>query len=194
MPLLRAQRWTRQEGLERWEVDFTKFMLVLACMAPLFILMAIRGVDLIPWEIYFPIFLGLAIVPNLFFLIRVVIAVKNGDTKKIRVDDFTDNREQLITYIFAMLLPLFQASVATVNDLYAGTCALLMVIYIFGHMELYYMNIFFSIAGYRIITVMPDVSSGAFSVPHVIITSKESIPRGVDIHPIRITNFLLFYK
>ena len=40
-------------------MDFIKLMLVLACMAPLFILMAIRGVGIVPWEIYFPAFIGL---------------------------------------------------------------------------------------------------------------------------------------
>ena len=40
-------------------MDFIRLMLVLACMAPLFILMAIRGVGIVPWEIYFPAFIGL---------------------------------------------------------------------------------------------------------------------------------------
>ena len=112
-------------------MDFIRLMLVLACMAPLFILMAIRGVGIVPWEIYFPAFIGLALIPNIILAIRLFVAIKNNDRKRIRATNSTDNREQLITYIFAMLLPLFQSSVSTEQDLYAALCALLFVIYIF---------------------------------------------------------------
>ncbi len=175
-------------------MDFIRLMLVLACMAPLFILMAIRGVGIVPWEIYFPSFIGLALIPNLILVFRIFVAIKNNDRKRIRVTNSTDNREQLITYIFAMLLPLFQSSVSTEQDLYAALCALLFVIYIFGHMELYYMNFFFALAGYRILSIRPDSASGNLSVSHVLITKKTSIPSTSDIHPIRITDFLLFDK
>lgn len=175
-------------------MDLTRLILVLACMAPLFILMAIRGVGILPWEIYFPGFIGLALIPNFILVVRIFVAVKNDDRKRIRVTNSTDNREQLITYIFAMLLPLFQSSVSTEQDLYAALCALLFVVYIFGHMELYYMNFFFALAGYRILSVRPDSASGNFSVSHVLITKKNSIPNNLDINPIRITDFLLFDK
>lgn len=175
-------------------MDFIRLMLVLACMAPLFILMAIRGVGLVPWEVYFPAFIGMALIPNLILIVRILIAVKSNDRKRIRVTNSTDNREQLITYVFAMLLPLFQSSVSTEQDLYAALCALLFVVYIFGHMELYYMNFFFALAGYRILSIRPDSASGNLSVSHVLITKRSSIPATQDINPIRITDFLLFDK
>lgn len=103
-------------------MDFIRLMLVLACMAPLFILMAIRGVGIVPWEIYFPSFIGLALIPNLILVFRIFVAIKNNDRKRIRVTNSTDNREQLITYIFAMLLPLFQSSVSTEQDLCGFVC------------------------------------------------------------------------
>lgn len=173
-------------------MDFIRLMLVLACMAPLFILMAIRGIGLVPWEIYFPTFLALAVVPNLYLVFRIWIAIRNKDRKIIRVTNFTDNRDQLITYVFAMLLPLFQAAVATEQDLYAALCALLFVIYIFGNMQLYYMNFFFALAGYRVLSICPDAASGNLSVAHVLITKKSFIPTTQDITPIRVTDFLLF--
>lgn len=175
-------------------MDFIRLVLVLACMAPLFILMAIRGVGLVPWEFYFPAFIGLALIPNLILMGRIIIAVKNNDRKRIRVMNSTDNREQLITYVFAMLLPLFQSSVSTEQELYATLCALLFVVYIFGHMELYYMNFFFALAGYRILSIRPDFASGNLSVSHVLITKRSTIPVAQDINPIRITDFLLFDK
>lgn len=173
-------------------MDFMRLMLVLACMAPLFILMAIRGVGLLPWEIYFPLFIGLALIPNIYLVFRIVYAIKQNDRKRIYPSNVTDNREQLITYIFAMLLPLFQSAVSTEQDLYSALCALLFVVYIFGHMEIYYINFFFSLAGYRIISIRTDATSGSIAVSHVLITKRNSLPPTREIKPVRITDFLLF--
>jgi len=173
-------------------MNFIKLMLVLACMAPLFILMAIRGFGAVPWEYYFPFFISMAIIPNIVLVLRIWRAIKNRDQKIIRVSSYTDNREQLITYIFAMLMPLFQSSVATEQDMYSAICAFLFVVYIFGHMELYYMNFFFSFAGYRILSIRPDSNSGTFSIAHVLITKRPSFPIGQDIVVTRVTDFLLF--
>jgi hypothetical protein len=171
-----------------------KLILVLACMSPLFILMAIKGVGIIPWEIYFPTFLGLAIVPNAVLVIRILIAAKQNDRKQIQVSDYTDNREHLLTYIFAMLIPLFQTSAATEPDLYALLCAFIFVVYIFLHMELYYMNFFFAFFKYRVLSIKPDPASGFFSVSHVLITRRTVFTPNQTITPLRLTDFLLFEK
>lgn len=166
-----------------------RFILVLACMAPLFVLMAIRGIGVIAWEWYFPGFLALAVLPNMYLAFRMWQAKRLNDRKRITVDAVTDNREQLITYIFAMLLPLFQSSVSTENDLFAALAATLIVIFIFGHMELYYMNFVLAFAGYRIVSVR---GSGQFGVSHVLITKRTSFPAQLQLTPLRITDFLLF--
>lgn len=161
-------------------------------MAPLFLLMAIRGVGIIPWEIYFPVFLSLAIFPNVYLVLRIVFAIKRNDRKLIKIGQSTDNREQLITYVFATLLPLFQSSVSTNQDLYASLCALLMIIFIFGHMELYYMNFFFALAGYRVVSLKPNHEQSTSQVDHILITKRRQLPKGLDFQPVRVTDFLLF--
>jgi hypothetical protein len=175
-------------------VDFLRFVLVLACMAPLFLLMAIRGVGVVPWEFYFPIFIGLAIFPNIYLVVRIAVAIRRNDRKLIRVGGVTDNREQLITYVFATLLPLFQSSASTDQDLYASLCALLLIIFVFGHMELYYMNFFFALAGYRVISLKPSARQSSAQVDHVLITKRRQLPEGTDMQPVRVTDFLLFDK
>jgi hypothetical protein len=167
-----------------------QFILVLACMAPLFLLMAIRGVSVVPWEWYFPTFITLAVLPNVYLLVRMWQARHLNDRKRINVVGYTDNREQLITYVFAMLLPLFQSSVSSANDLYASLAATLLVIFIFGHMELYYMNIVLALFGYRVLSVRG--SGSPFEVAHVLITKRKSIPPNTQLTPLRITDFLLF--
>lgn len=171
-----------------------KLIFVIACMSPLFILMAIKGVGIVPWEIYFPVFLGLSVLPNAILILRIMVAAKQNDRKQIQVDQYTDNREHLLTYIFAMLIPIFQTSAATEADLYALLCTFIFVMYIFLHMELYYMNFFFAFFGYRVLSIKPDPASGAFSVSHVLITKRTSFPPNQILTPLRLTDFLLFEK
>lgn len=173
-------------------MELIRFLLVLACMSPLFILLAIRGVAIIPFEIYFPTFIFLAFAPNCYLLFRMYIAKRNNDRKNITIHTFTDNKEQLLTYIFAMLIPLYQASFSSVNDLYSALCALIFIIYIFYHMELYYMNFWLALFGYRILTIDANPASGEYSVKHVLITSKDKFAANSTITPLRITDFLLF--
>lgn len=170
-------------------MDLIRFVLVLACMAPLFLLLAIRGIGVVPFEWYFPAFIALAVLPNLYLLVRMWQARRLNDRKRINIDRSTDNREQLITYVFAMLLPLFQSGVQTENDLYAALAATLIVIFIFGHMELYYMNLLLAFLGYRLVSIK---GSSQYSVAHVLITKRTSLPAGLQLTPLRITDFLLF--
>jgi hypothetical protein len=175
-------------------MEFIRFILVLACMSPLFILLAIRGMGSIPFVFYFPACLFFAIAPNLYLLYRIYIAKKNNDRKNITIHAHSDNKDQLLTYIFAMLIPLYQASFSSINDLYAALCALIFVIYIFYHMELYYMNFWFALFDYRVLTIEADPSTSIFSTKHVLITKKKTIIKDSTITPLRITDFLLFDK
>lgn len=175
-------------------MDGIRIILVLACMSPLFILWAIRGVGIIPFEIYFPAFLLLAALPNFYLIFRIWQAKRLNDRKRLRIDAFTDNKEHLLTFVFALLIPLYQAGVSTENDLYSALCALIFVIFIFFHMQLYYMNFWFSLFGYRVLSIKPDPASGDFSIAHVLITRRDRLPVGLEINPLRITDFLLFDK
>ena len=173
-------------------MGYMKFTLVLACMSPLFILLAIRGISTVPFEYYFPILMGMAFVPNIYLALRLKQAKRLNDRKIVRVFGATDNKEHLLTYIFAMLIPLYQASLGSTNDLLSAVCALLFIVFIFGHMELYYMNIWFAFFDYRILSIRPETAMDGFSVPHVLITKRDHLPEGIEIQPLRITDFLLF--
>lgn len=175
-------------------MDLIRFLLVLGCLSPLFILWAIRGIGVISFEIYFPLFMLLATMPSAYLAFRVWQAMRMNDRKRIVVHSVTDNREHLLIYIFAMLIPLYDANVTTTNDLFAVICALLFVIFIFGHMHLYYMNFWFAFFGYRVLTVKADPSKGDFSIQHVLITRRDHLPENLEITPLRITDFFLFDK
>ena len=64
----------------------------------------------------------------------------------------------MLTYLFAMLIPLFDANLGGYRDLVAVFVALIFVIFLFWHMRLHYMNLFFAIFKYRIFTV--EAASG----------------------------------
>ena len=79
--------------------------------------------------------------------------MRQQNDKTITVHSAKDQREHLLTYLFAMLIPLFDANLGGYRDLIAIFVALLFVLFLFWHMRLHYMNLLFAMFGYRIFTV-----------------------------------------
>lgn len=119
----------------------------------MFLLWAIRGVDSIRDAVWVPLCTALFLLPSvlLFFFSRR--AKKQQNDKTIAIRTAKDQREHLLTYLFAMLIPLFDANLGGYRDLIAVFVALLFVLFIFWHMRLHYMNLFFALFGYKIFTV-----------------------------------------
>lgn len=82
-----------------------------------------------------------------------------------------------------MLLPLYQASLGSVRDIYATLFALGLILFVFWHMGLHYMNVLFAISGYRIYTVQAgDEGSGSSDnfkmLTYAVISKRSHIPTG----------------
>ena len=130
-----------------------RVFLVWSSLSPVFLLWAIRGVEKIADEYWVPICLSLFAVPNILMLVFFVCAKKQKNEKTITIHSSKDQREHMLTYLFAMLIPLFDANLGGYRDLIAVFVALIFVIFLFWHMRLHYMNLFFAIFEYRIFTV-----------------------------------------
>lgn len=130
-----------------------RFLLVWSSLSPVFLLWAIRGVDTIRDAVWVPICIALFLLPSvlLFFFFRR--AKKQQNDKTITIRSAKDQREHLLVYLFAMLIPLFDANLGGYRDLIAVFVALLFVLFLFWHMRLHYMNLFFALFGYKIFTV-----------------------------------------
>ena len=107
------------EGLK-----LARLLMVLSSVSPLFILWAIRGTALIP-DVYFLTFCAAMVVgPNAFLWYRIRIARQRGDTRELAIAAVEDNREHLLVYLFAMLLPFYADTLATWRTLAAALAGL----------------------------------------------------------------------
>lgn len=174
----------QKEGL-----PFVKFMMLLSSLSPLFILMAIRGVQITnekgllvsPKETWL-IAAAFVIIPFLVLKLRIGAAKKARDTYVVNVTSASQNKEYLFAYLFTVLLPLYSVSINSKNELWAIGCAIFFVLFVLWNMNMHFINIFFAFSGYRVFT-LPD-NNGS-----ILLTTRQVIPSGLkDLRVHRISN------
>lgn len=175
-----------------------RFLMVIGSLSPLFILWAIRGTHAVPDRWWTTFCLGCATVPNLVLYSRWRIAQKNNDHRVILVRSAKDQSEHLLVYLFAMLIPLFGVDLGHTRDIVAVLVAVVFVIFVFWHMRLHYMNLFFALLGYRVFTVEAATSmTGELEHParEVVVLSKRSaISPATQMDTIRLSDSVLIEK
>jgi len=169
----------RREGL-----PFVRLAMVVSSLAPLFVLWAVRGINPIPDKWLITACAFLIAIPNAILLARLWTARRRSDKKSISVVMADDHRDHLIVYLFAMLIPLFESNVGNPRDSAATAVALLLVIFLFWHLNLHYMNIVFALFGYRVFTVRDDEDTHLL----VLLSQRSSLPRGTKLHAYRLSN------
>ena len=163
-------------------MGLVRFLLIWSSLSPVFVLWALRGTTAISDKIFVPICLGLFAVPSivLWLLWRRNVATDNVRTVEVRVTQ--DPKDHLLTYLFAMLLPLWQGGLGTPRDLYATLFALVLVLFVFWHMGLHYMNVLFAFRGYRVYTVQAgNAGEGDDNhrlLTYAVISKRSHIPAG----------------
>ncbi|WP_108398373.1 hypothetical protein [Devosia submarina] len=134
-------------------LGFVRFVLVWSSLSPVFLLWSIRGVDAVADYIWIPLCLLFFALPSAILLIIFWRSRSSKNVKTVEIETARDQREHLLTYLFAMLIPLFDANLGGMRDVVAVAFALLFVMFLFWHMRLHYMNLIFALCGYRIYTV-----------------------------------------
>ena len=165
----------RSEGMR-----LARLLMVLSSISPLFILWGIRGNSLIP-DSYFLSFCGvMVIVPNLFLWLRVRTVRKLKEKRELVIGTAEDHREHLLVYLFAMLLPCYTADLGTYRDLAAALAAVGFIVFLFWHLNLHYMNLFFAVFDYRVFTVNPPEDNNPLTgkVSQVLITRRTLVLPG----------------
>jgi hypothetical protein len=150
--------------------------MVIGSFAPLFILWAVKGNKLIPNTIFVLSCLFCTIIPNLILLWRIIIAKRHHDIFSLSIKYVKDDRDHILTYLFPMLLPFYPTVTECVRDFMTIFIAICFVIFIFWHLNLYYINIFFAILGYHIFTIYPPFENPLCNkMPRILITRREYI-------------------
>lgn len=183
-------RVQRKEGL-----PFARLGMVVASMSPLFLLWAVRGIPSISDWVLIPACIGLIIVPNLILVGRLLFARKTNDVQPKTVGTAEDHRDHLLVYLFAMLLPLWDASLGDTRNLAAAIVALAFIIFLFWHLNLHYMNLAFALFDYHVYSIHPPKSNGVGSDEvFVLITKRTTLPEGMEISAYRISNHVFWEK
>lgn len=162
-----------------------RLVLVISSLSPVFVLWAIRGVNVMRDLYWIPLCLTLFLVPNLLLWLFVRRARVVGNKKTVNLHTPEDHRDSLLTYLFAMLLPLYDANLDGWRDMVALLTAFAFVCFIFWHMRLHYMNIFFAVLGYRIFTANAENGTTGTDqlarTPYVIITKRYHLGREIVV-------------
>jgi hypothetical protein len=132
-----------------------RLLMVLSSISPLFVLWAIRGSSLLPDRWLVGGCGALVVLPNLFLWWRLRTAQKNDEKRTVTVGQAEDHRDHILVYLFAMLLPFYSEEISTWRYLSSTLAALMFIVFLFWHLNLHYMNLFFAIKGYRVFTITP---------------------------------------
>ncbi len=185
-----SKETTAEEGLK-----FTRFAMVLSSVAPLFLLWAIRGANVIPDCYFIAGCLLLATLPTGFLLLRLMVAKRSNDTRSLVVGSIEDNRGHVLAYLFAMLLPFYRQNIDSWRDFSAMLVALGFILFLFWHLNYHYMNILFAIRGYRVLTIQPPQDSEYSGRTNIaLITKRSTFPNGKRLLAYRLSNTVYLEK
>jgi len=110
--------------------------------------------------------------------------------RQLAIGRYDDSRKHLLVYLFATLLPFYRTSIEAYRDFAAMLLALGFIGFLFWHLRLYYVNIFFAFAGYRIFTIYSPEDGNAYTgkEPIALVSTRHTLPEGERIVVHRITD------
>ena len=177
-----------REGL-----GFLRLCMVLAGFAPLFVLMAIRGIAIVPDMWLWTACVLLMAVPILFLFLRLLVVWHDEPPRLIAVGQVEESRSHILTYLFATFLPFYRQDLGDMRDLIAIVVAVLFIIFLFWHLNLHYVNILLAVFGYHVYTIRPkndEENPYTSRIPIVVISRRRSLAPGGNIRGYRLSDSL----
>lgn len=168
-------------------LPLVKFMMLLSSMAPLFLLVGIRGMDNVVSDSYLWVAIVLLLlIPFVIVKLRVYYAKKSSDKYVLNISESRSNKEYLFTYLFTVLLPLYSVTISNNREFFAIIFAICFVIFVLWNMNLHFVNILFAIQGYRVYTVESFDSA-------ILLTTRSILPKNLKelkVHRLSNTVFI----
>lgn len=155
-------------------LPLVKFMMLLSSMAPLFLLVGIRGMDNVVCDKLLWISISLLLfIPFVIVKLRIYFSVKSNDVFVLDITDTRNNKEYLFTYLFTVLLPLYSVTISSNREFFAIIFAICFVIFVLWNMNLHFVNILFAIQGYRVYTIESFDSA-------ILLTTRPTLPKKIN--------------
>lgn len=180
-----SKRRRTHQGLK-----LVRLLMTFSSLSPLFLLWAIHGQKLIPNTWFVLACVIMAVLPTLFLLKRIYIAKKERDRTRIAVGSVEDHKSYVLSYLFATLLPFYREELETCRDLLAMLAALAFIVFLFFHLNLYYLNILFPIFGYQAFMIWPPEDNNPYTgrEPFTLITYRRYLVSGDSLIGYRLSN------
>jgi hypothetical protein len=147
-------------------------------MSPLFILWGIRGSELLSNRSFFLLCSSLFILSNAYLLFIVIYGVRTKNSRTISVETAEDRRHDIISYLFAIMLPFYTVDLDTERNFWASAVAFLIVVVLFASLNLHYMNLWIALFGYHSFQVTtPKIEGQSHTVPAYMVITRRSVIR-----------------
>lgn len=179
-------------------LSFVRFILVWSGLSPVFLLWAIRGTKAVDETYFTLVCLVLFLAPTLVLWGFWSRSRSKNTVRTVKVIKADDPKDHVLTYLFAMLIPLFQSNIDDKRQLAVAIVAMCMIMFLFWHMRLHYMNFVFALLGYSIFTAR--VEAGAYARgpkpagTWVIISRRSAISDGETLTGYRLGGLVLADK
>lgn len=177
-----------REGLRFW-----RLCMVLGGFAPLFSLIALRGIGAVPDRWLWVACAALVVIPTVFLVLRLWSVCQSTSPQRLQVGRVDEAGPHILTYLFATLLPFYRQDIGELRDLVAVSLAVVFIVFLFWHLNLHYVNIFLAIAGFRIHTIRPrddDPNPYTSRTPIIVVTRSRSLTPGGTIWAYRLSDTL----
>lgn len=179
-------------------LSFVRFILVWSSLSPVFLLWAVRGTKAIDETRFTVVCLVLFFAPTLLLWGFWSRSRAKNAVRTVNVIKAEDPKDHILTYLFAMLIPLFQSNIDDKRQLAVAILATCMIMFLFWHMRLHYMNFVFALLGYNIFTVKIDAGIDARGPrppgTWVVISRRSAILNGETLTGYRLGGLVLADK
>lgn len=167
-----------------------RLCMVLSSFSPLFVLWAIRGTCLIPDWAFITGCALVVLVPNGVLFGRLWVAQRQQDRREIVVGESEDHRDHVLVYLFALVLPFYSEEIGEWRAFAATVAAIAIILFLFWHLNLHYMNIVFAVLKMQVFSVSPPEGATPLSGRDrfVLITWRRRLTPGARIVAHRISN------
>lgn len=161
---------------ERGGFVFSRLMVVFSSLSPLFLLWAAQGATTIIRDLYFvPACLALVALPNIYLWWRVWRARREENLQELTIGSAEDHRTRLLFYLFVVLLPFYGITFDTWRALLPAAMIVVFIVFIFWHLNLHYINIFFEVFGYHVYSIdVPDAVNPADERQNFVLITKRN--------------------
>jgi len=181
-----------REAAKNAELGVFRLLLVMSSLSPVFLLWAVRGGTSLSDLRWLAICAVLLFAPNLIVWFVINRAIKRKNEQTIVVKSYADRREHLITYLFALLIPIYDANIGHGRELAAAFLALAFIAFLFWYMRLHYINVVFAIFGYRLYEVEVQnvaTATGGVTLSYercAVISKRATLPIGAPLVLVRL--------